>query len=230
MIGLLAISILGIAIAGLLGSLGGANGAIFLFSLGFYLYVARSKSQAREMLGKDFDATLNLAILKRVTWAKVERGLGRIATVIILVSAVLSAYFAYESVQLVLNPATTVLLGSGKFTVGNSSAVFPVYYTTPPYVISAYRYAIVHPYYTADTRLGYPNRYLFGPVYTDVIVDGKTTRIFFAQTSRGPFPIITALPNNLTTVSGLSLVTTTYCVGNCTIADATVYVQADLIR
>ncbi len=58
MIGLVAISILGIAIAALLGSPSFTNAGVLFFSLAFYLYVARSKIRAREMLGVDSEGAL----------------------------------------------------------------------------------------------------------------------------------------------------------------------------
>jgi hypothetical protein len=174
--------------------------------------------------------SINLADLRKtITWRQIEQ----ILLVITVVSAVLSSYFAYQSVQLVLNPATTVQLGNGKITQGNqTSVIYPQFYQTPPITISNYRYAIVHPYYVADTRLAYPNVYRFGPVFTDVIVDGRTSRTYFAQIAwgTGAASVVTGLPNNLTAVTGLSLYTRSYCAGNCTIAGVTIYVQADLVR
>ena len=173
-------------------------------------------------------------LLSGVNWGKIGQILGRVATVLTVLFAAVSAYYAYEAVQVAVNPVSTVELGRGNFTMtyGNG-VVFTQTYATIEFRISAYRYAIVYPYFIADTHLGMQNRNIFGPVFTDVIVDGVTkSKIFYSpfyfDSASGS--VVTMLPNNVSTVTGLGLVTRTYCVGNCTIPNAEVFVRADLVR
>ena len=171
--------------------------------------------------------------LSGVNWRKVERILGRVATVLTVFFAAVSAYYAYQAVQVALNPVTTVELGHGNFTMTNAyGGVYSTEYTTSEFRISAYRYAILYPYLLVDLRLGYRSS-IFGPVYTEVVVDGVTkATILYPPVYFNPSNgyVLTVIPRNVSTVMGLGLVTRTYCVGNCTIPNAEVVVRADLVR
>jgi hypothetical protein len=118
--------------------------------------------------------------LRRRNWKNVERILIGVGTMITVVSAAASAYYAYEAVQITLNPVTTVELGKGNFTYAAQGNVISETYTTAEFRISSYRYAIIYPYLIIDTHFEVNGRtYIFGPVRTDVVVDGVTRTILF---------------------------------------------------
>ena len=173
--------------------------------------------------------------LKKIKWKedrkKAEWILGRVVTLLTVMFSAVSAYYAYQAVQVAINPVTTIELGRGNFTSA-SPVFYPQSYTTGEFRIAVYRYVIVYPYFVVDTRYGI-ELYHFGPVHTDVIVDGVTKgTIFYPEinydTETGS--LMTVYPTNITTVTGLGLVTRTYCVGICELPNAEVFLRADLVR